>query len=79
MNGKEGICLSPHPVPCGSSGGPKDVVLVLVATPVLVGGGYLGDKVGILELLVELPDPDAASHVGAGNLPNRVLLFTFRT
>ena len=58
----------------------------LINVPVTVEGlgvfnvaGYLGNKVGILELLVEIPDQDAASHVGAGNLPNRVLLFTFRT
>ena len=46
---------------------------------VLNVAGYLGDKVGILELLVQIPDQDAASHVGAGDLPDRVLLFTFRT
>ena len=37
--------------------------------------GYLGDEVWILELLVEIPNQDAAGHVGACNLPNRVLFF----
>ena len=57
MNGKEGICLSPHPVPhyhrrsdhlprlAEATAGPEDVVLVLVATPVLVGGGSAASAV----------------------------------
>ena len=46
---------------------------------VLNVAGYLGDKVGILELLVQIPNQNPTGHMGAGDLPDRVLIFTFRT
>ena len=42
---------------------------------VLNVAGYLGDKVGILELLVEIPNQNPTGHMGACDLPDWVLLF----
>ncbi len=37
--------------------------------------GDLGDEVGIFDFFVEVADQDAASHVGGGDFPDRMLLF----
>ena len=50
-----------------------DVAVAAEGAGVLDVAGYLGDKVRIFHFLVEIPDQDAASHVGGGNFSDGVL------